>query len=373
MNERRLHIISFDIPFPATYGGAIDVFYRLKALKNAGIKVTLHCTYKGELKHYDELESLCEKVYYYKRKTTILQQLSVLPYTVIGRKNNQLLNNLLQDDSPILFEGLVSCYYIDHPQLQQRKKYFRECNVEHDYYRALARITTSAWRKTFLLMEAWKLQRFEKKLHCATAIFALAHQDEEHFKTSFPQLPTYYVPCFHPNDSITSKPGNGNYILYHGNLDVAENIYAAQYIIHQIAPLIPEIPIIIAGRYSSAMSAIKDVRNVKHVLNPDNDKMRQLVEEAHIHLLITFQTTGLKLKLVNVLHQGRHVVVNPSMVCGTELGELCIIKDGAEQLAECCKTLINTPFTDEDISKREAILRTIDNTYLANELIKRIF
>ena len=35
MTENHLHIISFDVPYPANYGGVIDVFYRVKALTEA--------------------------------------------------------------------------------------------------------------------------------------------------------------------------------------------------------------------------------------------------------------------------------------------------------------------------------------------------
>jgi hypothetical protein len=41
--EKHLHIISFDVPYPANYGGVIDVFYKLKNLHKAGVKIILHC------------------------------------------------------------------------------------------------------------------------------------------------------------------------------------------------------------------------------------------------------------------------------------------------------------------------------------------
>ena len=38
---KHLHIIAFDIPLPANYGGAIDIF-NLKALHEQGV-YALHC------------------------------------------------------------------------------------------------------------------------------------------------------------------------------------------------------------------------------------------------------------------------------------------------------------------------------------------
>ncbi|HXB41966.1 MAG TPA: glycosyltransferase family 1 protein, partial [Bacteroidia bacterium] len=82
--ENSLHIVSFDVPFPANYGGVIDVFYKLVNLYKAGIKITLHCYEygRGEQK---ELEKYCQKVYYYKRKTSFLKQLSPVPYIIKSR------------------------------------------------------------------------------------------------------------------------------------------------------------------------------------------------------------------------------------------------------------------------------------------------
>ena len=42
---KEIHIVTFDIPYPVNYGGVIDVFYKIKALKEAGIKIHLHCFY----------------------------------------------------------------------------------------------------------------------------------------------------------------------------------------------------------------------------------------------------------------------------------------------------------------------------------------
>ena len=43
MPPLRLHIVSFDIPWPPNYGGIIDVFYKIRALHGAGVQIHLHC------------------------------------------------------------------------------------------------------------------------------------------------------------------------------------------------------------------------------------------------------------------------------------------------------------------------------------------
>lgn len=370
-----LHIICFDIPFPPSYGGAIDVFYRLQALAQVGVKITLHCTYKGTLTHYEELESLCQKVYYYPRDLGWKRFFSTLPYAVNGRRNSELLTHLLANDAPILFEGLVDCYFLNHPALANRKKFFRECNVEHDYYHALGQATPCLWKKCYFHLEACRLKRFESVLQSANGILALAHQDEQHFRQCFPTIPTYYLPCFHENKQVQSALGNGDFILYHGNLSVAENDCAALYIAEEVAPLIPDIPITIAGKGASQhlQQVCSKQDNIRLVNNPSQEQMHELIQTAHIHLMLTFQGTGIKLKLINALYQGRFVVANDSMLVGTPLASACVIGNTPQEIARQCQALMAVPFTVEDIEKRKKILAPWDIRTLSQQLISILF
>lgn len=360
-NTPGLHIVSFDIPYPPNYGGAIDVYYKILALHKAGYAITLHCTYKGTLTRFPQLEQLCHSVHYYKRHTSVMAQLSYLPYGIVSRMNQELLNNLLQDEAPIIFEGLVSCYYLSHPALAKRIKVFRECNIEHDYYRGLAKASRSIWKKIFYLLEARKLQRFESVIRYATSIAAVAHQDEQYFQNHYPQVPVHYIPSFHGEQVIRAKNGKGDYILYHGNLQLAENENAALFILTQIAPAMPEIPFIFAGRQPSPKlkNQAAGLANVTIIDSPDAAQMEQLIADAHIHLLPTFQSTGLKLKLLNVLYNGRFVVVNPQMVHGTDVAPLCRIAGTPEEMITLCRELIKHSFSQEEIQKRQLILGKI--------------
>ena len=363
MSVQHLHIVSFDIPYPPNYGGAIDVFYKLCALHKAGVAVTLHCTYKGALTHYPELEQLCREVYYYPRRTTLWAHLSCLPYGIASRNNPDLLARLLADDDPILFEGLVSCRYLSHPALAHRNKIFRECNIEHDYLRALAKASSSWWKKIFYYIEAYKQERYESVLHHASSIAAVAHQDEQHFRETFPQIPTRYIPSFHAGQAVDSLIGKGDYILYHGNLQLAENEHAALFLLREVIPQITECRFVFAGRQPSERlrKAANKCPNVTIESNPSEERMTTLIREAHIHLLPTFQGTGLKLKLLNVLYHGRFVVVNPQMINGTDLAPICIVAPTAKEMIDACRQLLAQPFTKDAQCERRTILQQMYN------------
>ncbi|MCZ2222639.1 MAG: mannosyltransferase, partial [Chitinophagales bacterium] len=129
---KHLHIICFTVPYPPDYGGVIDLFWKLPALKKAGVQIHLHCFDYGRGQQ-NELNKYCTTVQYYQRKTGISGINFSMPYIVSSRKNNELLDNLLKDDYPILMEGVHSSYLLNDKRFDNRKKIVRLHNVEYEY------------------------------------------------------------------------------------------------------------------------------------------------------------------------------------------------------------------------------------------------
>lgn len=357
------------MPYPADYGGVIDVFYKLKELKKAGVKITLHCFEYGR-KQQRELNKYCEKVYYYKRKRNPLQLFSSLPFIVRSRINNELKANLLKDNLPILFEGLHTCFLLNDADLKQRKKIFRESNIEHEYYRHLASAEKNPVKKNYYLAEARKLEKYEKVLAHAQHMLIVSETECDYFRKKFPKNDVQYLPSFHGNDKINAKTGKGKFILYHGNLSVAENEHAAAYLINHVFSKI-NIPVVIAGMNPSAY-LIKLCAEYKHIIlvkNPNEKRMKELVEKAHVHCLYTAQPTGLKLKLLNVLYQGRFVMVNAHMVAGTSLKNACITAETPLEWIKYIFDCFEKDFTAGEIKARKALLKNFDNENKTRKLI----
>ena len=68
---------------------------------------------------------------------------------------------------------------------------------------------------------------------------------------------------------------------------------------------------------------VKKYDNISFKNISNNDNLNQLLAEAHINILFTFQKTGIKLKLMNCLYRGKHIIVNNKMVSKTGLEDLC--------------------------------------------------
>jgi hypothetical protein len=372
--DKHLHIIALNVPYPPNYGGIIDIYYKIKALHAMGIKIILHCFEYGR-PPARELNALCERVYYYKRRTGWMANLSVFPYNVYSRKHPGLLKNLLANDYPIVFEGLHSCYYLNDKRLSRRFKVYRESNIEHDYYRMLAQSCTGVWKRAFFLIEAWRFKRYQQIITQADLTLAVSMADMDYLRKVYPGKRIEFMTSFHANDEVVAVPGQSDFILYHGKLSVEENEQAALYLIKHVFCRL-DCTCVIAGMEPSARlkNAVAAYRHIRLEANPTEERMTALVREAQIHLLVTFQDTGLKLKLLNSLFAGRHVVVNKAMLTGSGLDPLCHIADTPEEMAAVCTRLLAEPFTLDETGRRiRYLIPAYSNKHQAGRLAKMIY
>ena len=373
---KKLHIIAFDVPYPPNYGGIIDVFYKLKSLHEAGAEIIYHCYYyKGKNPPTDELEKYCKQVHYYERKKSFSKLFSKIPFIVATRNDPTLLMKVLSDPAPVLIEGLHCAYWMDHPDFRERKILFRAHNIEHNYYSGLADWEKNVFKRLYLRWEARKLDRFEWRLEFADVILSIAKQDVPHFKY---YSKTVHIPPFYDDSNQfpfeESKLLEERFILFHGNLSVTENEYAALYIVDQIAPKTKE-QIKIAGKSPSNKLKIQASKqsNVQLIDSPSQEKMGELIQKAHINLLLTFQQTGVKLKLLHALQSGKHILINSKMDDAGIFTEFCEVVDNTEDTILKIKELIGTDFTKGMKAERDEQFKAVfDNQMKAKQILDLI-
>lgn len=358
MTNRKIHIVSFDVPFPADYGGVIDVFYRIKALSELGFEITLHCFEYGRGQQI-ELEKYTSTVHYYRRKKSVKDIFKKKPFIVASRENSELLSNLNLDESPILFEGLHTCAFLNHSSLKSRIKMVRTHNIEHDYYSGLAN-ASSGWKKIYFSREAKKLKAFEAILTNANHIFAIQEEDVAHFKkiNSKVSLLTASTPDMNTSNYSTTE----NYCLYHGNLSVLENQQAVFWLSKNVT--FPDgVRFIIAGKNpSKEIIELGKKQQIEVVANPTDEQMSELIQTARIHLLYTEQGTGLKLKLLNALNSSGHVLLNATMLGGTTLKPFCQIAENGASFTKTIEENISVPLSEAEFNERKVMLSYQFNT-----------
>ena len=310
--DKHLHIVTHEVPYPADFGGVIDIFYKIKWLHKVGIKIHLHCFVKNRPPQI-ELAKYCETVTYYKRKGMFSISL-FLPYIVSSRSNKRLLLNLQKNNFAILFEGVHTTYHLYKNEFTNRQLFLRTFNVEHIYYEHLAKNETNFFKRIYYKTEARLLKKYENRIANKATIYTLSTSDKNIFEQLFNAKKNAFLPIFLPSNTIKSNVGKGLYCLYHSNLSVNENEKAALWLIKNVFNTL-KIPLIIAGKNPSEKIkiAVKNYQHVSIVENPSDENMQLLITNAQINILPSFNNTGVKLKLLNALYNGRHCLV--MMIC----------------------------------------------------------
>jgi len=372
MYNKHIHIIAFDLPFPPNYGGSTDMFFKIVALKKLGIAITLHVFLYGGKEPSIELENEVDRLYYYSRKRRNPFAGSS-PYIVRTRSSNKLLKRLLEDNDPILFEGLHTTWCVEDERLKDRVKIVRAHNVEHNYYEALAMAEERIWKTQFFKLEAKRLKSYEKVLNSVQGIAAISPLETDYFQKEYGDK-THYIPAFHAHQEIESKTGKGDFVLYHGNLSVPENSRAASYLVEEVFSKL-EVKCVIAGSNppKSLVQAIDKHSHIELRANISTEEILSLITNAHINLLVTFQSTGIKLKLLNSIYKGRFIIANPPMIQETGLEDLCSVGNTPKELASLVQELFLRDFTDADMLKRkQRMWQTFSNENNAKKLAKML-
>ena len=92
------------------------------------------------------------------------------------------------------------------------------------------------------------------------------------------------IPAFHDTEIHTNLEVKGNFILYHGNVSVSENVKAALFLIDTYKD--SNYQLVIASSYVNDELAIEIVKhkNIRFHSLQGEDDLNRLFENAHINI-----------------------------------------------------------------------------------------
>ncbi|MFN7539868.1 MAG: glycosyltransferase [Bacteroidota bacterium] len=372
--KKKLHIICLTVPYPANYGGVFDLYYMLPALKNEGVSIHLHCFDYGRGQQ-PALNEFCEEVFYYPRNQGHKGMTARLPYIVSSRKNEKLLERLLLDNAPILMHGIHCTYLLTDERFRGRHCVVRLHNVEHIYYRQLANSSNSLIKSIYYLVESYLLKKYEKRIANLAEFVAVSEKDVEHYRKQFQCKHICFVPVFLPNWQLKKSMGMGTYCLFHGDLQVPLNERTAISLLTRIFHRL-KIPFVIAGRNPSPqlMELAHREQHTCLVANPSDTEMEDMIARAHLHILPAQHNTGIQLKLLHALYQGRHCIVNAAAITQEVLAPLVQTAESDEALTNLIKQVYQQPLGEEEFLLRHELLdKTFDSKNQARAMIGILF
>lgn len=350
LNEKHLHIISFDNPFPPSYGGVIDVFYKIKALHQLGIKIYLHCFYLERNQVSEELNAITEKVFLYPKNRNPFFLFSSIPMSVISRFDKKLIENITRIDAPIFIEGLQSSMIMNRFDLKNHKIILRLHNIESNFYAGMSQNETSILKKILYRVEAYKYKNYQEIINQFQHVFGLSHYECEFLATKTKDWS--YLPVFHGNEINNQLSEFGDFALYHGDLRLADNKKAAAFCI-SLFKKINHFKLIIASSNGKEFvtNLIGESSNIEFVELESHQHLESLLNKAHLNLLMSFQKSGTKLKIINALHRSRFCLINENMVDDQRILKLCELATTEEQFIDAINQLKSKPYLDNEIRK----------------------
>ncbi|MCO5231049.1 MAG: hypothetical protein M9958_07820 [Chitinophagales bacterium] len=366
---KEIQIVAFAVPYPANYGGVIDVYYRLKTFFEMNVKVHLHAFVYDDHQPSAELERLCASVQYYKRENTY-KYLQNWPYILSSRYNKLLINSVLKIGKPVLLEGLHTCFLIEDLKAHQLPFVIRMHNIEWKYYSFLAELEPSFVKKKYFLEEARRLKKFEQNIS-SSKIIAISDKDAAYLKELYPSSSIQTVMPFHDFDVLNIVEGIGDYAIFHGNLAINENEKAAIDLVEKVFLNI-DYPLIVAGKNPTKRVAQAANAFVHKTLeaNPTEKSMTSLMKHAHIHILPNRQPTGMKIKWVNALYTARFIIVHPEIFPNTIEEAGIYTFSSFQEIQQLILRLKDISFTQSILEKRKAlILERYNNTQNANKIL----
>jgi hypothetical protein len=367
MNVPDLHIVTFGVPFPARYGGAIDVWNRIQALYKLGVKINLHCFLYGNFRPQPELQKVSEQVHYYPRVVWPALLSKGQPYIVTSRKSQPLLKRLSENHQPILFEGIHTTGFV--PLLTERKLLLRSHNIEHEYYNELASQSTGV-KSLLFRREALCLRDYESTTaRSMDVVFAISPKDQLWFEAR--RANSLFLPPFHGSHHVDIQSGRGQYLLYQGDLSLEINQNALIDLMEKL-PSDPIYPVVAAGRSGDKSFEEKLARfpNLRREADVSQEKMTQLIQQAQIILIHSLHLSGMKLKIFPALYHGRFIAASATSATQTGLDKAMHFYDQYSFNA-LLKQLWSTDFTQEDLTSRmEIVAQHPSDTDKAKEIIR---
>ncbi|PQA94674.1 hypothetical protein B0A69_09475 [Chryseobacterium shigense] len=370
---KEIHLISFNYPYPPSYGGIIDVYYKVKALSDLGIKIHLHCFVDRIPEKIDrEIKNITENVFFYKKKKNPLLYFSRVPFAAAIRNSENLLKNLTSIKAPILFEGLQTSNSISRLKDKGYKLYLRYHNNETEYYKGLSSSEKNIFKKIIYTIESFKYAAYQKRtLKEFEGVFCLS--EKEYNEVDSYSKNAHLIHIFHGNELVKRLNKKGDYFLFHGDLSVSDNKKALEETISLFQNL-PQYKLIIASDRAGKdlKKKISSIVNISLVPIETTENLHRLFENAHANILLSYQNSGTKVKLFNALYNSRFVIINENITDDRTLMNLCYWGCTTQEIREQIIATATKDYTENEI-RSEVLEKKYSDNSKAVEMVKVIF
>ena len=376
MSKLKIIWISWALPFPINYGGAIRTYYLLKALSKTH-SVTLLCF--GQSKSIpNELREICSDVYifpydYDKRIAQLIafikRQCSFKFMFSSSAMDSWISKNAQKYQIVILDRTNVG--WVNIPQYLP--KIFNLQNIESEVMVRMSKDDPNLIRKYFRAIDGKRLERDEKELlRTANLIFTTSDREKMILRSWGLNMPIETIPNgvdiqrFSAKSDERSENTKITDIFFIGSMNYYPNEQGLLFFIREVWPIIsskrPNTRLsIFVGNTNRQISKYKD-HNIDFI--PDNNSDRvSLFKASKLFIAPIMSGGGTHIKILEAIAAGVPIVATSIGCEGLPFRdkEHCLIADDPRSFASACLDVLNNPIAASDRAKK------------AYELVKQLF
>jgi len=305
----KIAVVSGFIPSPPIFGGAIDVWERIKGLTSLGHEVDLVVTEKVNptQKQINEIALHTRHFFFTRRKNQIHQLFSELPLQFLSRKGLASID-INQTYDLVILESEFCWGITLNKSISYKNIVVRVHNIESHYFKMLGKSSNSLRQKIYYKLETSKIK------HLSALVFDKADKLWFISKDDLSAVNLLNKSVFMPfpiNDEIvvpTEKVENN--VVFMGSLFMQNNTFGLDWYLKNIHPLliteVPDYHFYIVGSLKEEDKEIQEkyshLPQVTFVVNAPC--LKQYYQKAKVFVNPMFHGSGVKVKSVNALING---------------------------------------------------------------------
>lgn len=311
--KKTILVVSAFFPYPTLFGGAFDIWEKIKGLHDLGLEIHLLFTSKDQPKEQDiwEVKKYVSKIYSVPRKNRIIDLFSRSPLQLISRKGLKNINVGIDFDYVLLeseYVGLV----LENESFKAKKYILRVHNDESKYFKELCNSTSNILKKAYFFSEEYKFKFLTKLLYNKIDRFWFISADE--LETFGKNSNAIHLPP--PiNQSFVSRKLEGTKVLFIGALYMDNNLDAILWYLKNVhsdvADQVSDYELVIGGSTGNKGEAYFQTLFSKYDrvdLRLNIKSLESIYDLGSVFINPMRHGSGVKLKTINALVNGLPLV-----------------------------------------------------------------
>jgi polysaccharide biosynthesis protein PslH len=341
--KKKILVVSSDFPYPANHGGRVDIWERIKMLKELNYEVYLISTINSEPNEEDikEVKKYVKEISLSRRNVNLNNLFSIIPFQMKSREGLKYINDISGTFDYILLEGEYVFPVLKNKNIEGKKIILRVHNDELIYLKSLFNSTKRILKKVYYFTEYSKFKIVKTNITKYIDNYLFISNDEHNnFKLTNSRANTIFLPPEVNENELKSRTLDSSKVLFIGSLFMENNKEAIKWYIEKVHSKVSNLDyeLLIAGNsrgedISWLTALIEKYKNIKIYDSPSD--LEFLYEQCSIFINPMQNGAGVKLKTIEAIKNGLPVVSTSVGIEGTGLidPETVYITDYPEEYA----------------------------------------